>query len=79
MAETVLEDSRPALRERLRLWAEAKGRPPEELLNEIWAKEGPLTIEEKLALSDYFRLQTLKPLTTDSVAEIRAMRETDCR
>jgi hypothetical protein len=73
------DDPRPALRESLRRWAESKGRPLDELIEEIKAKEGPLTTEEKLVLSDHFRSLTLKPYTTDSAAEIRAMRETDCR
>jgi hypothetical protein len=75
VAQITRDDPRPALREGLRRWAESKGRPLDELLEEIKAKEGPLTTEEKVVLSDYLRSRTLKPYATDAVATLREIRD----
>ena len=77
MQESVLDDPRPALRARLQRWAEERGRPLDDLLREIRCKEGQLTTEEKLVLSDYHRSQALRPYATDSVTALREIRRTE--
>jgi hypothetical protein len=77
VSQITRDDPRPALRESLRRWAESKGRPLDELIEEIRAKGGPYTTEEKVVLSDYLRSRTLKPYSTNAVATLREIRDAE--